>query len=1063
MRAAILFLIVSAAALVAAPSNDLFANRSILAGTNITVQDTNLEADTEPGEDIGGWPATVEHSVWYEWTAPTNGVLWLAGSSTVWDFAVLARAYRGLAVNGLTEAPTNPDGSIPVTTGDILIIKVASIHYVWEVGGGTGPFTLNLAFEAAVPFSVNDAFDSRLEISTPTYYFEGSVVGATNDPGEPLPSGTTKTLWWKFVAPEAGSLTLWANAPRFTPVLTLYEGSNLASLVKVPATNNYRYRVQPGREYKLQMAAGSVTSGAFALNAGFSPLARDSFGNSVELEGTNVACAGNFKNATFEPDEPNPGATNTVWASWAAPSTGRARFTRTGAAGAPFVALYTGPRIDMLKPVRTVGMDTGVFDFLAIEGTVYHFQMGGAGDECLLGLQMLPSNESTNDFFATARRSGGQIYFNPGNKEWSPISCATSELGEPAHLGGAPFKSLWWKWTSPLYGSAKFSSDRSLATNVVLAVYRGASVEALTLLGKGTNNVVIGSVGGGEAYYVAAAVSPDVPGDVLIEGGITNQTAAPTVPGNILREPSWEDTGVVNAKYWGMSSGIGGLINEWGGCDGTTWITFGWGQAVWQDIPTVPGRSHSIKFAMRAASNRVGDGAGDGLVRVLWDGQEVGLGVLPASEVNSWHWAEAIAVANNPTSRVAFACAGRNIELDAFSVISMAEPPQIVAQPASASVVDGGTAGFVVGASGSLPLTYVWFHNDLPCLVQSTPSLILDPVSTNHSGTYQVIVTNQFGAATSAPVTLTVQVPLEPVILWQPYGDTVGVGGYFNFSVVAAGSQPLSFQWLKDDAVVAGETNRTLTFESVDYTNAGTYAVRVENNAGIVWSMGAKLTVTDAIEGGGKVYFRNQFTYPTNVESPVFDVDGFTLLNGSNYLAQLYGGASLELLRPVGRPSHFRTGFNAGYVYPQVVTLPTVQPGSTAVLQVRAWDASKGISYEEARALGGRFGKSDLMELAVGGGEMPPTDLIGLRSFSLKAGLPQFAVGEISFVERLPEGVVVWSHRGEPGFRYVIEKSVHGFEWKPYMVITNVTSTANFTDSPSSGSSAVFYRSRILD
>jgi hypothetical protein len=59
--------------------------------------------------------------------------------------------------------------------------------------------------------------------------------------------------------------------------------------------------------------------------------------------------------------------------------------------------------------------------------------------------------------------------------------------------------------------------------------------------------------------------------------------------------------------------------------------------------------------------------------------------------------------------------------------------------------------------------------------------------------------------------------------------------------------------------------------------------------------------------------------------------------------------------------------------------------------------------------------------------------------------------------------MVVWSHRGEPGFRYVIEKSSHGFEWQPHLVITNVTSTVPFTDDASSGSAVTFYRSRILD
>jgi len=393
----------------------------------------------------------------------------------------------------------------------------------------------------------------------------------------------------------------------------------------------------------------------------------------------------------------------------------------------------------------------------------------------------------------------------------------------------------------------------------------------------------------------------------------------------------------------------------------------------------------------------------------------------------------------------------------------LTEPPQIVTQPSPLSVIEGGTAAFVVGASGSSPLTYYWSFNGALYAAFDSPVLTLDPVSTNQAGVYRAVVSNAFGMATSAPVTLTVEAPTEPVILWQPYGDTVGVGGYFSFSVVAAGTPPLQYQWFKDDLAIGGAMNRMLVFPSVDYTNAGIYTVRIQNNAGIVWSLPATLVVTNAIDGGGKVYFANQIPVPVPVDAPVFDIDTVTRLNGSNYLAQLYGGPSLALIRPVGQPSAFRFGFGAGYFQTRLVTLPTVPPGSNAVLQVRAWDGNKGSSYEEARALGGKFGKSELFTLPVGGGPLPPPSLSGLQSFSLQAGLPGFVTGQISFVARQPGNVVVWAHHGQPGYRYLIEKSAHVNEWKPFQVITNATSTVTFTDEANSGSAVVFYRSRILD
>src|SRR5436190_22680746 len=70
-----LFLLVLAAKLQAqAPGNDLFANAWILTGTSVTTNGTDVNATKETGEPFhagnrGG------RSVWFKWTAPTNGVV----------------------------------------------------------------------------------------------------------------------------------------------------------------------------------------------------------------------------------------------------------------------------------------------------------------------------------------------------------------------------------------------------------------------------------------------------------------------------------------------------------------------------------------------------------------------------------------------------------------------------------------------------------------------------------------------------------------------------------------------------------------------------------------------------------------------------------------------------------------------------------------------------------------------------------------------------------------------------------------------------------------------------
>ena len=135
----------------AAPTNDWFPARTVLTGTNVTVSGSNAGATTQPGESTGADNVSWLYSVWYSWTAPTNGVVYLSGSTPIPVFYMSIRAYRGSTVNALALAPTTLDGGVPVAAGDTIAIQVASIYY--PVGGpaGYGPFTLRLVLQGPAP------------------------------------------------------------------------------------------------------------------------------------------------------------------------------------------------------------------------------------------------------------------------------------------------------------------------------------------------------------------------------------------------------------------------------------------------------------------------------------------------------------------------------------------------------------------------------------------------------------------------------------------------------------------------------------------------------------------------------------------------------------------------------------------------------------------------------------------------------------------------------------------------------------------------------------------------
>jgi hypothetical protein len=88
--------------------------------------------------------------------------------------------------------------------------------------------------------------------------------------------------------------------------------------------------------------------------------------------------------------------------------------------------------------------------------------------------------------------------------------------------------------------------------------------------------------------------------------------------------------------------------------------------------------------------------------------------------------------------------------------------PKITKQPKPATVSLGGTASFVVVASGSPTLKYQWTFNGKPAtggniFGATSANLTITPVGSANKGSYQVTVTNSAGSVKSSTVKLTVK------------------------------------------------------------------------------------------------------------------------------------------------------------------------------------------------------------------------------------------------------------------------------------------------------------------
>jgi hypothetical protein len=172
--------------------------------------------------------------------------------------------------------------------------------------------------------------------------------------------------------------------------------------------------------------------------------------------------------------------------------------------------------------------------------------------------------------------------------------------------------------------------------------------------------------------------------------------------------------------------------------------------------------------------------------------------------------------------------------------------PSILQQPRSLTVETGQVARFEVVARAEPPPAFQWQFNGASIPGATNAAFEIAHAQTADSGEYLVLVSNSLGSLSSIPVTLSVTSPPPPAppsIVTQPAGRTVLEGEAASFIVVAAGSPPLSYQWLFNDSEIAGATGPSVSLSQVQMSQAGAYSVRVTNFAGSVVSDAAALVV----------------------------------------------------------------------------------------------------------------------------------------------------------------------------------------------------------------------------
>lgn len=232
----------------------------------------------------------------------------------------------------------------------------------------------------------------------------GTNLGATKEAQELDIEDTLggKSIWWSWVAPEAGRVTFQTLTSGIDTLLGVYTGDALGSL-QVAAENDdisedeltsaVTFPAQQGTAYQIAVDGYEADSGIVVLtwyleSASFSGPPNDDFGSRAQITGASGEVITTNNRGSKEPQEPDhaekPGG-RSIWWSWAPPSDGTATFSTLGSNFDTVLAVYTGDIVGSLRGV-TADNDGGEgsssrVDFKVTAGVEYQIAVDGVGAE----------------------------------------------------------------------------------------------------------------------------------------------------------------------------------------------------------------------------------------------------------------------------------------------------------------------------------------------------------------------------------------------------------------------------------------------------------------------------------------------------------------------------------------------------------------------------------------------------------------------------------------------------------------------------------------------------------
>ncbi len=392
----------------AAPANDGFAQAPALNSPRASVIVNTFGASKELGEPFHAGKKGAA-SVWWNWTAPTNGRVQIDTLGSRFD--TLLAVYTGTALTDLAPVASN-DNAPDTTTSRVRFPVTAGTTYRIAVdgnAGATGEAVLNVTFSGPP----NDDFADRIVLTGFPVTATGSSRNATPETRDDtahasVPAG--QSVWWSWTSPTNGFVAVSTSGSSFNTLLGVFTGESIDALTEVKSNDNVSD--QPGAfTSQVTFQANAGTRYAIAVDGYYSqtgdiqlgifpgdPPANDNFANRAPLSGffTRVTAANinatpeypagepplNFVNSLGEPLEPPAGYT--VWWTWTAPTNGRVRIATADSTFDTRLVVFTGSELNALTRVaandnRGPGFEnrSSLVTFEAVAGTGYQIALDG--------------------------------------------------------------------------------------------------------------------------------------------------------------------------------------------------------------------------------------------------------------------------------------------------------------------------------------------------------------------------------------------------------------------------------------------------------------------------------------------------------------------------------------------------------------------------------------------------------------------------------------------------------------------------------------------------------------